>query len=331
VTASRLFIVGIGGTAVTPAEREIFRRVPPGGVILFSRNLESSEQVDELIRDLRNEVAEALLFIDQEGGPVDRLSALAGPSPSFSGAAARGEALQAGRRAGELCALFGIDVDLAPVVDRAVAGAGEKILEDRCASEEPGRVIGAARDFLAGLREFGVAGCLKHFPGLGRGSVDSHLQLPRIADGALELEKDLRPFEELREQAGAVMIAHAAVGDSPLPATLDRAIATALLRDQVGFRGVAIGDDLEMGALSAYGTLPARAAAAIKAGCDLVILSREIGTLEDCVRRIGEEVASERLREAEGRRLEFSEGAARLRSAAPTRPRPLAEIQIPNS
>ena len=298
----------------------MFRAHPPGAVILFARNVAAEDQLRELVADLRSELPGAILCVDQEGGPVDRFRAITGRSPAFDRAWAAGEAERAGALAGEICAAFSIDWDLAPVVDRAVEGAGSTILAGRAASADPGEASAAAAGFLEGLNAFGVAGCLKHFPGLGRAAVDSHLVLPRIADDPDELEKDLAPFRSLAPRVPAVMVSHAAVGSERRPATLDRNIATGLLRHVVGFSGVAVSDDLEMGALAEFGTIAERAARAFEAGCDLLCVGKDTAALPAAAEGIEREAPASRREEAEGRIGAFREGlrdlAGRRRSLA---------------
>ena len=318
-------MVGIAGEALAPGERAIFRRFPPGGVILFARNVVSEAQLSALVAELRAELPDAVLSVDQEGGPVDRFRALTAASPSFAGAAKAGAADLAGLLAGEICAAFSIDWDLAPVVDRAVEGAGRTVLRGRAAFEDGSEVAAAAEAFLAALAAFGVAGCLKHFPGLGRASVDSHLVLPRVSGGP-DLEDDLVPFRTLARIAPAVMVSHAAVGGASLPATLDRGIATEMLRGNAGFAGVAISDDLEMGALAGFGNLAERAAAAFSAGCDFLCIGKETAALPEAAAAVEARASAARLDEAAARIAEFRAGLGRLGRERRLAPRPIAEI-----
>ncbi|MFN2631824.1 MAG: glycoside hydrolase family 3 N-terminal domain-containing protein, partial [Thermoanaerobaculia bacterium] len=267
--ASRLFGVGIAGTAVTEEERGILERFPPWGVILFRRNIETPEGVRSLAREISRLPGPPLLCVDQEGGPVDRFRDLFGRSISFQDAARAGLAREAGALAGEACRTLGFDVDLAPVVDRDLPGASERFLAGRCASAEPEEIAAAAIAFLEGLHGQGIAGCVKHFPGLGRGDLDTHQALPFLRDDPEEEAKDLAPFAGTMDVAGAVMVSHAA-GPEGLPASLSPARATALLRGAMGFGGAAFSDDLEMGALASFGEMPDRCAEASRAGCDLL-------------------------------------------------------------
>jgi beta-N-acetylhexosaminidase len=321
VTGS-LFGVGLSGPGLTDAERAILDRHPPRGVILFRRNLESAEQTARLTSELSGRGL--LLFLDQEGGPVDRLRDLIGPAISFREAAERGVALEAGTLAGEECRRLGFDVDLAPVVDRRIEGASALVLADRCAAGSPAEVARAARAFLRGLHSRGVGGCVKHFPGLGRARLDTHRDLPAVAADRRELARDLEPFRKTARLAHAVMVSHLAGRDGK-PASLSAAVATRMLRERVGFRGAAFSDDLEMGALAAFGELPERAAAACVAGCDLLFVCSRIEAYPECVAAVEREVPRKR-REQAARRLDsYARHLAAIRRAA-ARPRPMAKL-----
>ena len=318
--SGRLFGVGISGPSLTEAERRILDRDPPRGVILFARNVESIDQTRALVSDLRGRGL--LVFVDLEGGPVDRLRGLLGRSISFREAAAGGLARRAGELAGEACARFGIAVDLAPVVDRRVEGASAEVLRDRCAAGGPEDVARAGNAFVAGLHSRGVGACVKHFPGLGRAALDTHEALPAIPESRSERARDLEPFRRTGPRARAVMISHAA-GRDGVPATLSRAVAHRLLRGGVGFAGAAFSDDLEMGALEAFGGLPERAAAASRAGCDLLFVCSRIAEYPDCVAEVARAVSARRRAEAAARLDAYGRHLARIRrSARPPRPMP---------
>ena len=314
--SSRLFGVGVEGTVLAAREREILSAHPPFGVILFRRNIETAEQLARLIGTLR-ELGTRCLFVDQEGGPVDRLRDLLAPTPSFARVAQAGQARRAGELTGETLARLGFDVDLAPVVDRAVRGAGAAVLGERCGSVEAGAIIAAGGDFLAGLHARGIAGCLKHFPGLGRARLDTHKALPVLEDDPHELALDLAPFDALMLQARAIMISHAAGADG-VPASLNPAWAGTHLREILGFEGAAFSDDLEMDALASFGRLPARSARASAAGCDLLFVCRRIEEYPACVDAVERDVPVDRRAEA-AERLEAY--AAHIEGLRPARPR----------
>lgn len=321
----RPFGVGIGGPAISLAERGILRRQPPWAVILFRRNIETADQLAALVADLETLPGPPVICLDQEGGPVDRLKDLVGPAISFAEAARRGLARRAGELAGESCRLFGFDVDLAPVVDRALPGAGALVLGERCAGSEPSAVERSAREFLEGLHAAGVGGCLKHFPGLGRASSDTHTSLPRLPPDPQEERLDQAPFAGLMDAAGAVMVSHAA-GSEGLPASLSRGVATTLLRSHLGFAGASFSDDLEMGALSAFGGLPERSAASSLAGCDLLWICRQIETYPECVEAVGRDVPPRRRAEAARRLQAYRRQLETLRELAPPVPRPIEQL-----
>lgn len=323
-SAARLFGVGLAGPALDPAERAILERLPPRAVILFRRNIETERQLTDLCAEVRALPGEPILCLDQEGGRVDRLKGIAGPFPSFFEAARAGLSRRAGELAGEACARFGFGVDLAPVVDRRVPGAGEAVLGNRAAAEEPEGVTAAAREFLEGLHARGMGGCIKHFPGLGRARFDTHLTLPTLPADDAERERDLEPFRALHDLAGAVMVSHAATPLEALPASLSPEVATRLLRDVVGFRGAAFSDDLEMGALAEFGDLPERAAAAMRAGCDLLFVCSRLEAYPDCVARVEADVPEVRRAEAAARLDGYADRLRGLTRAIPA-PRPLKE------
>jgi beta-N-acetylhexosaminidase len=325
--ASGLFGVGLSGPTLQAWERAILEEQPPSAVILFRRNLETADALARLVVEIRSLPGRPLLLLDQEGGPVDRLRDLAGPFPSFHAAARAGLARSAGELAGRACAMLGFDVDLAPVVDRRLPGAGESVLGERAVAADPQEITEAGRQFLAGLHAHGVGGCLKHFPGLGRARFDTHHHLPVIAENPLELEADLRPFRVLHELAGAVMVSHAAGEPDGMPASLSREVATRLLREAVGFEGVTLSDDLEMGALAKFGGLPERASAAANAGCDLVFVCSRIEEYAACVEAVRRTVPEERRAEALRRVEAYRARLRALRLGASPPERSLTELR----
>jgi beta-N-acetylhexosaminidase len=310
---------------MTAAEREILERHPPWAVILFRRNIASVEQVLDLTGRIRGLPGSPRICVDQEGGPVDRLADLFGPSMSFRQAAARGLARRAGELAGEACARLGFDVDLAPVVDRLLPGASERVLRERCASGDPDAVASAAEEFLSGLHARGTGGCIKHFPGLGRADLDTHRELPVIPADPEEQRRDLAPFQAAMGLAGAVMVSHAA-GPDGRPASLSEETATGLLRARLGFAGAAFSDDLEMGALAAFGSLAERCAAACRAGCDLLFVCSRFSDYPACVEEVTKHVPGSRLEEACRRLDGYARHLEKIRSAAKTPDRPLSAL-----
>lgn len=272
------FIAGCSGLVLTPAERAFFAETRPFGFILFARNIADPGQVRRLTGDLRQAVGrKAPILIDQEGGRVQRLRpphwrawapaldqiAAAGPEM-----AARSMYLRARLIASELSEL-GIDVDCAPVADIARPETHE-ILKNRCYGTDPSAVIDCARATAEGLLAGGVLPVVKHIPGHGRASADSHLHLPRVTTGAPELEaSDFAVFRALCDQPMA-MTAHVVYDalDPDRPATVSP-LAIATIREDIGFTGFLMSDDVSMQALS--GSIGDRARASIAAGCDAVL------------------------------------------------------------
>lgn len=291
--ASERFVFGLEGGELSDKERSLFSAQPPLGFILFRRNLSSPFQVVTLIEELRGLSSPSpLLFVDQEGGTVDRIGPLLGtPFPSAGAAAARGTVFvhESAFLMGRAARLLGFDVDFAPVLDLAQPGTGAMILEGRCFGFHPEDVTLAGTVFMHGLARAGVATCLKHFPGLGRGSVDSHLKLPVIEAHDVDLMMtDVHPFSKLARTADGVMVGHAAY-----PGFTGEAVPASgtpffyeMLRSRLGFGGVVYTDDLTMGALA--GSLPDRCARSARAGTDVLVVARGIDEYEECVARVGE-------------------------------------------
>ncbi len=296
--ASRL-VVGLEGPSLTAGERSFLAERRPLGVILFSRNLESAVRVAALIEEIRAACDPSpLLFVDQEGGPVDRIGPLLGVSfPSASYLADKGvDRIQAcAFLMGRALRLLGFDVDFGPVLDLAIPGAGEVVLAGRSFGFHSEDVVLAGTVFLHGLARAGVVSCLKHFPGLGRGPVDSHLALPVVDAHDVDLMvTDVAPFTKLARAADGVMVGHAAypgfTGDE-MPASLSPRIH-AILRERIGWDGVVYSDDLGMGALGAM-SLPDRVSAAARAGCDVLVVSASLADARVAADRLESEGLAE--------------------------------------
>ena len=281
---SAFLVCGVSGPELGTAERTLLEALRPGGIVLFARNVADRRQLAELTAALAELPSRPYLAIDLEGGRVNRLETLIGPLPSAADAACAGTAAvrALAEAAGCACAHFGIGVDFAPVLD---VGRPDGWLraEARCFGATEGEVRGAAGTYLEGLERMGVRGCLKHYPGLGSGRVDSHRELPLLDDSDLA-ESEL--FHSLLAPGRAVMVAHAlapALGEGACPASLSRTVVGRLRRLEPG---PVIADDLEMGALSAFGSIPERAAAALGAGCDQVLVCNDMAAREKVVAHI---------------------------------------------
>jgi len=315
--AARLLVVGFAGTTLAADERRILCELVPGGVILFARNVGAEDELCALVAELRRLLPDALLYVDLEGGRVDRLRGLTGGAPAASALVGRPttDAERVGRWIGRALRAFDLDVDLAPVVDLD-RGERDNALDGRYLGSEPRAVAARGRAFLRGLHAAGAGGCLKHFPGLGAARMDTHRGGAPIELRRDELERDLAPFRLLGTAAGAIMISHAsysALDPSGRPATLSPAIATGVLRDELGFRGLAISDDLEMGALARWGSLTERTAAALAAGCDLLPICASLAATPAIADRLARADLRRRRGEAGARLETYRRGLRRLR------------------
>ena len=274
-------IFGLSGAWLTAEERDFFREADPAGYILFGRNCETREQLRALTDSLRDLHRRERLFvcIDQEGGRVARLR-----PPQWAGypagaafdrlyQIAPASAIEAARANAEAMALelsaMGITVDCHPPLDVRQEGAHD-VIGDRALGSEPKQVAALGRAILDGLARGGVAGCIKHMPGHGRSSTDTHKEMPTVTASEAELETDLAPFRALADtpigMTGHLLFT---AWDADNPATLSPTVVNAVIRGRIGFGGLLLTDDIDMEALS--GSVPERAERAIAAGCDLVL------------------------------------------------------------
>lgn len=282
--SSRVIGVGITGTTLTDMEKRILRETPPYAIVLFGRNVETEAQLRDLVADCKSHSSRPpLILIDEEGGRVDRLRNLIPGMPSaesfLEGEHTREMTGWFGRIIGMALRYFDIEVNLAPVVD-IQREHPTKGLERRCFGSDAATVIQLAGEFVRGQHETGTASCLKHFPGISRGSGDPHYGATVVDIPLEELRaEDLRPYVELGNVAGAVMIGHAIypqIDDPRLPASLSRKMSTEILRDVVGFRGIAFSDDMEMHAVSDLGTYEEITDRALLAGNDVILYCSHI-------------------------------------------------------
>lgn len=307
---SAFLVCGVAGLALDAEERRLLEELKPGGIVLFARNVAERAQLMSLVRELRGLPSRPYVAIDLEGGRVNRLERLIGPLPAAAEAARAGAHVvrALAEAAGAACAHLGIGVDLAPVLD-AARPEGFLASEARCLGSSPAEVQAAAGTFLEGLSAFGVAGCLKHYPGLGSGRVDSHRNLPVLDE---TVAADCALFRALAAPGRAVMVAHAlapVLGEGLCPTSLSRAVVGRLRT----FAAPVLADDLEMGALSTHGSLSERAAAALGAGCDQVLVCNALAARRDVVEHVGaaarrDPVLAATLRESAARSAGFGHG-----------------------
>ena len=278
----RAAVVGCAGLSLTDDERQLYREYNPLGFILFARNVEGPAQVSRLVDDLRDCVrwADAPVLIDQEGGRVARLSSppwRAAPPALQIGALYKSDAeaaYEAARLNGRLLAhdLFGlkINVNCAPVLDVLFAET-HGIIGDRSFGGSPETIAALGRATCEGLLSGGVLPVIKHIPGHGRATLDSHEALPVVETPREELEvSDFHTFRLLADMPIA-MTAHVIYSaiDAEAPATTSPTVIAEIIRGHIGFDGLLLSDDLSMKALS--GDLATRTKAALGAGCDVAL------------------------------------------------------------
>lgn len=278
----RAFISGCRGPELCPEERAFFRETQPWGLILFGRNIVDHDQIRAICADFRDAVGrdDAPVLIDQEGGRVQRirppLSMSHPPAASYGAlhaadAAAAVAAAKVGAEliAAELAAL-GVTVDCLPVLDLPVDGMTDAI-GDRAYARDADAVATLGRAVVDGALAGGVLPVIKHMPGHGRATVDSHHHLPRVSASRETLEaSDFRPFAALKD-APLGMTGHIVFEaiDPERPATLSPIVVSEIIRGYIGFDGLLMTDDLSMKALK--GGLGRSAASALAAGCDLAL------------------------------------------------------------
>jgi len=314
VQLPRLFSAGFEGTT-PPAELLALVEAGLGGVVLFKRNVESPEQLLQLVSLLKRAAhpRPLVVSIDQEGGRVARLRGQPwAPLPAMR---VLGEASDAESRVRAVSALLarelravGIDLDFAPVLD-VDTNPANPVIGDRSFSREPAVVARLGAIFVEELQRGGVAACGKHFPGHGDTDVDSHLALPRVAHPRQRLEQvEFVPFRAaVTAGAAALMTAHVVCEalDPDLPATLSpRAIR--VLRDELDFDGAIVSDDLEMGAVANRWPMGEVAWRALAAGCDHLLVCRSLERL-----RLALDGVEEALRAGDLEEARVSEAVAR--------------------
>lgn len=297
----QLFLIGINGTEFSDRAAAIVNEIRPGGICLFARNIKSREQVRQLNIDISKACRiNPILTLDEEGGLVDRLKRIMTPLPSASRSIDAETTAVTAMFIGETLRMLGFNMDLAPVVDvidekrRGHANG----LVSRTYGNSVDDVILHSRAFLDGLSEFGIAGCLKHFPGLGASTVDSHEELPIVSSSDDELSTiDLEPFRTLAtDQNTAIMVGHAAYPNTrfhaldtdgnPLPASLNPRLIDGLLRDEMQFDGLIMTDDLEMGAIIRNYGIGDACVMSLKAGVDMLAICADEANVFEGVRAV---------------------------------------------
>ena len=282
-----MLMVGFHGTAIDQATQQMFAAVQPGGVILYDsggeqRNIVSPQQTAQLTAATRILLGDdVLIAVDAEGGYVNRLKTKHGftvevPTAQKLGAGTPAATQAIAARLAQQMRAVGLNINLAPVVDININPTSPAIGKyERAFSHDPAIVIAHARAFIAGHREHGVLTALKHFPGHGSATGDTHIGITDIT-ATYQRELELLPYQTLIQEGyhWPVMIAHVIERNlDVVPATLSPAIVTVLLRDRLGFEGVVISDDMQMGAIVQEYQLDKAIVMAVQAGVDIVLLA----------------------------------------------------------
>lgn len=289
----QLLYIGLPGTEFDAEARALVEEITPGGIIIFGRNVAEPEQLRGLLDSVRAALPNEPLFgIDQEGGLVDRLRKIFTPMPAARVIRQHGDLAAArthGRITGEVLLRLGFSMNFAPVMsimteDRDLLSNG---LYSRSFGRSPGEVLGYTMVYLRGLQGTGLLGCAKHFPGIGAGEVDTHQEMPVIHLTHDDLlAQDLAPYIELFQREDnmvkAVMVSHGGfpnidihrgtAGGQLVPASVNHGIVTGLLREELGYEGLVVTDDLEMGAIARHCEIEEAALRAILAGEDMILV-----------------------------------------------------------
>jgi beta-N-acetylhexosaminidase len=329
----QLIMTGVPGKELDAETARLFRRVQPGAYILFGRNLESAAQLRKLIDDLRDlSDVEPIITIDQEGGRVSRLRLIGNEPPNAQQLRNKNDIdliRQHGDITGRLLRLFGFNLDLCPVLDISFDDDAENSLRGRCYGKTVDQVVRNAGAFNQAMRAQGIASCGKHFPGYSAATSDAHYQLPRIDRTREELDQnELAVFRAFMGRGGSpnrpgaidvnrpyleegimdsMMICHGwypCFESQPTPATVSRRIVTDLLRNEFGFGGLVMTDDLDMGAILTGYRLDETIRCTIDAGNDIVMLCHRVPEIET-VRQILGSLPSDQIERAQQYVSEF--------------------------
>jgi beta-N-acetylhexosaminidase len=292
----QLFFIGIPGPEIDEPTRELLDEVQPGGVCLFSRNVREREQTRALLDGLRETLGDPFLSVDQEGGLVDRLRRVVTPMPPPELIRTPEDAAEFGRIIAETLRILGFNMNFAPVVD-VVDEDRQRFsngLHSRALGRSKEQATEFASAFLIAMQDNGCVGCIKHFPGLGASEVDSHKELPSVSISEDEfVATDLYPYRALLAEGivNSVMIAHAAFPNirlqeadqsgKLLPSSLSPSIISNLLRLELGYDGLVLTDDLEMGAIVENYGIGEACKMAVAAGADMLAICAGVDAIKE--------------------------------------------------
>jgi len=332
----QLFMVGFDGTSVTPELASFIKEYKPGGIILFSRNLQSVEQIVELTNDLQrcSPYSPLLISIDQEGGRVSRLPkefTIFPPCKVLGRCNSSELAYAAAATIAKELKAVGINMNMSPVLD-VNSNPANPVIGDRAFGAAPGVVCELGLATVGGLQDNRVVACGKHFPGHGDTNADSHKELPVVTASRERLEQiEFPPFRHAAAHGVAtLMTAHVLYRslDDTVPATLSPVIIGALLRQELHFDGVVLTDDLEMHAIIDHYGVEDATVRAILAGCDMPLIckdrNREVAAIHALDKAVADgTVTVERLEESLGRIARLKE-----RFLSPYRPVVISDARL---
>ena len=285
----QLLLSGVPGPELDSESAATFRRVQPGGFILFGRNIKSPTQLRKLIDDLRDlSRVEPIITIDQEGGRVSRLREIGSEPPNAQQLRDKGDpalVTRHGHITGRLLRIFGFNLDLCPVLDISFDDDADNSLRGRCYGKDVEQVIQLAGAFNEGLRAEGIASCGKHFPGYSAAKIDAHHELPDIDRSRAQLDaEELAVFRHFADKIDSMMVGHAfypSLESTRTPSSLSHTVITDLLRNEFKFDGLIMTDDLDMGAILNHYGLDETIRLAITAGNDLAMICHRVQCVQD--------------------------------------------------
>jgi beta-N-acetylhexosaminidase len=292
----QLLLVGVPTPELDVETAKLFRRIQPGGFVLFGRNVKSARQLRQLVDDLRDlSQEEPIVAIDQEGGRVSRLKMIGNEPPNAQQLRDKGEESLIrthGELTGELLRLFGFNLDLCPVLDISFDDEADNSLRGRCWGTSVQQVVRFAGIFNRALLSTGILTCGKHFPGYAAAGLDPHHDLPRIDRSKAQLEDcELAIFRAFRDQVSSMMVGHAwysAFDSEKMPASLSGNVITKLLKEDLGFEGLTMTDDLDMGAIINESGFAETISRAMGAGNDIAMICHRVAMAEEALTVLGQ-------------------------------------------
>jgi beta-N-acetylhexosaminidase len=303
----QMFIIGFDGTVMDNELEDMLKTRAPGGVILFRRNSESTEQLLELINSIKKVNSGKIpLFIsvDEEGGRVSRMPDSLSDIPSAAAIGENGDisvTYEVGTLIAEEISSFGINMDFAPVLD-IFSNPDNTVIGDRSFGNTAQAVTEHGIEMMKGIRDKGVIPVVKHFPGHGDTVADSHKELPVVEYDMSRLAGfELVPFKKaIDEDADAVMVAHLLMKgiDPEKPATMSKAVISDLLRDQMGFKGVVVTDDMTMSAITENYDIGEAAVSSVVAGSDIILVCHDYDKEKMAIEAVRSAVESGYIKEA---------------------------------